>query len=77
MIEFRKAVLAAAVLAAAASLGACSAYGPKGDRGPPPPEHVAYPDLNSTPGDGGRTLKSPEEQRRLRAELEARKAQRR
>lgn len=85
MTEFRKAVLAAAVVAAAASLGACGAndgfsgpHGPRGDRGlPPPPEHLAYPDFGRDPGDARRPLKSKEEQRRLQAELEARKSQRR
>ena len=84
MIEFRKAVLAAAVVAAAASLGACAEHGlggphgPRGDRGlPPPPEHLAYPDFGQNPRDAGRRLKSREEQRRLQAELEARKSQRR
>lgn len=85
MIEFRKAVLAAAVVAAAASLGACGAHdglggphGIRGDRGlPPSPAHLAYPNFGQDPRDAGRRLKTKEEQRRLQAELEARKPQRR
>lgn len=74
----RPAPLAAAVLALAlaASLQGCGKYGLKGDRGlPPPDETLAYPNLNQTPA-SVRPLKSPSEQDRIRAELDARKRQR-
>lgn len=85
MIEFRKAVLAAAVVLTSASLGGCGArdgfggpHGPRGDRGlPPSPEHLAYPDFGRDPRDARRPLKSKDEQRRLQADLEDRKPQRR
>lgn len=77
MIEFRKTVLAAAVLSGAAMLSACGPHGPKGDRGlPPAPENLSYPTLSSTPPDARRPLKSTAEQERLKADLLARKPQR-
>lgn len=77
MTAFRKAAAAAAVASVCAALAACGPHGPKGDRGlPPPPENLAYPNINRTPPDGGRPLKSQAEQKRLEADLLARKPQR-
>lgn len=75
MTDMRIAAGAAAFLVCAA-LSGCSPYGPKGDRGlPPPPENVAYPRIGDAPPAAGRPLKSREDQRRLEADLLARKKQ--
>lgn len=64
---------AAAMVAAAAALSACSPYGIRGDRGlPPPPEPMAYPNINEVPAEG-RPARGPAEQAALKARLEASK----
>lgn len=76
MTDIRIAAGAAAFIVCAA-LGGCGAYGPRGDRGlPPPPENVAYPQVGHAPPAVGRPLKSREDQKRIEAELLARKAPR-
>ena len=64
----------AAVVLACAALQGCGQYGPRGDRGlPPPDKRIAYPNLNRDPVQPGRRLKSPGEQRALKADILARK----
>lgn len=61
------------------TLSGCGQYGLKGDRGlPPSPEGLAYPSVYSEPGmDPHRPLKSPADQKKIQADLEAHKPQRR
>ena len=71
MKKFGFATASAAVLAA--SLGACSPYGLRGDKGlPPPPERMAYPNINEVPA-AGRAARSPADQEALKARLLASK----
>lgn len=71
-------VAAALALAVCTALQGCGKYGLKGDRGlPPPPENMAYPNINEAPtGSENRPLKSRSEQAQIRSELAARKRQR-
>lgn len=70
-------IAGAALIAACAALQGCGAYGPRGDRGlPPAPENVAYPNLNRDPADPNRRLRSPAEQRTLKADILAQKPRR-
>ncbi|WP_020178421.1 hypothetical protein [Methylopila sp. M107] len=64
-------LLAAAAVAVAGGLSGCGPYGLKGDRGlPPPPEPMAYPNVNLTPSEHeGRRAKSVAEQERLKQNL--------
>ncbi|MFC7052756.1 hypothetical protein ACFQI3_08665 [Hansschlegelia quercus] len=63
--------------ALALALAGCGKYGPKGDRGlPPPPTGLSTPRVYPDPGsDPNRPLKSQAEQRQLQADLLARKRQ--
>jgi hypothetical protein len=62
-------------IAAATALQGCSLDTLKGTRGlPPAPENLAYPSVYAQPAPRGTRLKTPEEQRRLKAELQALKA---
>lgn len=71
MKTFGFATATAAIMALA--LGACSQYGLRGDKGlPPPPERMAYPNINEVPADG-RAARSPAEQDALKARLLAAK----
>jgi hypothetical protein len=71
-------VRAALVAGVFAALPACGKYGPHGDRGlPPAPADLAYPGVYRSEPDRHDALKSAEEQKRLQAELLARKPQRR
>jgi hypothetical protein len=67
----------ALVTAATLALAGCGKYGPKGDRGlPPPPAGLVTPGVYPEAWrDPHRQLKSADEQRQLQADLLARKRQ--
>ncbi|GLK80850.1 hypothetical protein [Methylopila turkensis] len=55
-------------------LGGCDLEKYRGTRGlPPAPDNLAYPNVNVTPPQRPGTLRTPEEQKKLEADLLARK----